>query len=149
MHRLRSSSVVLTALVSAICSACDCNPMPSIKDALIGSDLVFLGHVAASEEVRVTQEESLSQRTMIRYMIVREQMFKGSAHDTIYMYSGEDPVMNCGFRFELGMSYIVYAHRSTMTDPAHSDASVLYTSVCTRTKERARSEIRKLRKLTV
>lgn len=101
--------------------ACSCMQLPPPLEALAQSDAVFAGLVT---DVRVENQGSLfgtGEPARITFEV--QYSWKGSSISPLVMNTPHDGAA-CGFRFEEGHTYLVYARQ---------DQGQLTTSLCTRT----------------
>lgn len=115
---------------------CDLPPRGQSESSAVGaalgqSDAVFVGTVVE------IQTESRWRKT-ISFEI--ESIWKGKLQSRIMITTGSGNA-DCGFPFELGEIYLVYASKGSETVPS--------TNICTRTRRfrEARTDIRRLNKL--
>jgi hypothetical protein len=94
------------------CSCGDVDPL----EALGYSDIVFTGTVISWEEPPPRYEvvdgqliRIISGADMIRWRFVASQGWKGEPLDTIAIYSARSG-SSCGYEFDIGESYLVYAY---------------------------------------
>lgn len=106
---------LLTAVLGAtVADACKCRQPPPPKESLEQSDAVFLGKVTdiaeAENGIVVTLEVAMT--------------WKGVEEPTVAVSTASHSAA-CGFGFEKGKEYVVYAHKSE---------DKLSTNICTRTR---------------
>lgn len=101
--------------------ACSCAPPPPPLQELLNADFVFSGTVI---EMQVLDGELPWPALIIAATFRVDDLFKGQAGAEITAHTpkGGD---SCGFHFEIGESYLVYASRNE---------EKLFTSICTRTR---------------
>lgn len=113
----------LLALVSAgttsVALACSCAPPPPPKAALAASTAVFSGKVVKVEPIGDFQRA---------VTLVVASAWKGVDGKTVIVHTPNDGAA-CGYGFEKGKSYLVYANAVKQ-----GDAKVLVTNLCMRTK---------------
>jgi hypothetical protein len=122
-------------------AACICDPI-SVAEAVEEVDSVFLGsavsvEVLASAGLGGRPPSLLSTSHYLRWGFEVSHVWKGSTADTIYVHSEESEI-SCGFEFEVGERYLVYAaspgtafwQRRTGASP---EPSALVTGLCRRT----------------
>lgn len=123
MHRSSnefSMLIVLLALslilfVAAEAQACSCRAPDPPKDEFERTDAVFTGVVVSIKDTGDFQKV-----VKLRLLTV----WKGPAVFVVEVLTGRDGV-SCGFYFEVGTAYVIYAHQS--------DEGQLSTNICTRT----------------
>ncbi len=128
----RHSSFYLGCLITLIFSvviafpsgahACSCNGNPNPPCRAYGNaDAVFDAVVTGREKIeRSGVHVYLNSR---RYQLEVERVFKGDVPSATYVYTGVGD-SDCGYRFQVGKRYLIYAHRSE---------GRFTTSICTRT----------------
>lgn len=92
-------------------------------EAYWNSSAVFLGTVNNSTTTTVKQGEFNDARRVFRFTV--DTAFRGVAGREVEVVTGFGDA-DCGYGFQLGRQYLVYAHRN--------DAKVLSTSICSRTR---------------
>ena len=141
--------------------SCTCGSEPSVKEEFINKDLIVSGKIISSEMVAfdsagkliVQRKWDLSKYTIRRYKLVIREVFKGKFYqDTITIYSDISDA-SCGYYFETGKSYLVYGMDHTkplMEDIPQlpSGKNLIWTHLCTRTREYDEKEASKLRRLS-
>lgn len=119
MRFLPCLTLLLAALVASDVVACSCAPPPPPKAALEASAAVFSGKVVDVEDIgdfqRAVTIEVASTWKGVKGRKVTVQTAKHGA--------------TCGFGFEKGKSYLVYAYETKQ-----GEAKVLSTNLCTRTR---------------
>lgn len=112
----RSFAVVLlvAATAASVAEACKCRQPPPPKESLEQSDAVFLGKVTS-----IAEEENGIVAT-----IEVTQSWKGVKEAKVTVSTAAHSA-SCGFGFEKGKQYVVYAHASE---------GKLSTNICTRTR---------------
>jgi len=111
--------LVLISTIAAPASACSCLRPPEAPVALAGSTAVFLGKVTAIERGK----------TGLQITIEVDRAWKGIATKTVSLNTAPDDGM-CGYHFEIGKSYLVYANGDK---PKEGEQPKLSTNICTRT----------------
>jgi hypothetical protein len=121
--------IVLTLILFAFLlpvdqvSACSCAEPLSPKEAVAQAQAVFTGVVTNREE-SPDQDPSSFDRRRRRYRFTVTGVLKGEVGTTIDVSTGLGGG-DCGYYFELGHEYLVYAFGSP---------KALSTSICSRTK---------------
>lgn len=125
MSRIRAVWVVAGLMaVSAglpIAWACSCAPPPPPAEALKGSAAVFLGKVTDIQKAGVEMQVTLKV----------EKWWKGGDAGVIQVRTAMDSAA-CGFPFQNGGRYLVYAHAARVNAP-------LGVSLCSRTTDAQRA----------
>lgn len=88
---------ILTAALRA--SACDCKPPATPGEAYVAADIVFTGKVLRAEPNWVSGG--------MKYTFAVSRSWKQHSDAILYLNSGFDDA--CGYAFETGKSYLVYA----------------------------------------
>ena len=134
--------------------ACTCIGESTVKNELKETDAVFVGTIIESQEIRIY--DTLSPNTTIhrikmKYTIVVETIYKGrQLSDTAYIFTGNGGG-DCGFNFQIGQKYIVYAGHLKTADRYNGQVfidkkSAFNTNICTRTREYDEQEIKEIEK---
>jgi hypothetical protein len=110
------SMLLLALLASSHAAACSCVISPPPREALKGADAVFVGKVVGGLTT------SPSSRGVLTHFLVRSA-WKGCWTSAVAV-DGTAGGSNCGYSFEMGEEYLIYARRRD---------GELYTSQCTRT----------------
>jgi len=137
MLGLRTTLLVCLLVLAGIdpLPACSCAvPRPPLESLLL-SDWVFSGTVI---EVQIINRDPPVLGGTLAATFQIESLFKGQAGSEIVIHTAIGGAV-CGFNFELGQSYLVYAGRGGGDKPS--------TSHCTRTRllSQANDDIRALR----
>lgn len=117
-------SILLTGYIPSVTSACSCAELPSIGEELERSQAVFSGKV-----VDVRENQSLKGNRTKSVLFDVTNTWKGVKQSQIIITTGLGGG-DCGFDFEVGQDYLVYAHESTMYG-----AESLVTIICDRTNK--------------
>lgn len=105
--------------------ACSCMPNQGAMDELEHSEAVFTGTVTSMEERgSIFGGESKAVHFQVK------EIWKGVSSSEQTVLTGWDSA-SCGFGFEAGKEYLVYADSSSL----YGDAEELTTSLCSRTAE--------------
>lgn len=117
---MKKKFIVLISVVlligSGIASACKCMEKNNPREEFYSSDAVFTGRVI-----------SMEQRYGMVVAMRAERVFKGPIGNEVVVHTGLGS-RDCGFPFEIGESYLVYARQ----DPMNGE---LITNSCFRTAE--------------
>ena len=144
--------------------ACSCTPKSKIKVAYEGSQVVVSGEVI-QVELEWTPDSTQIKELMalgwsadalekkqigFHYKKVQlkvQTLYKGkTSSDTLTIYTGRGGG-DCGFRFEAGKKYIVYADAKSYLLPYRKDVKVpegdniYWTNICTRTQTYNKQEV--------
>jgi len=115
---MKSFIIISSALIFAIqqtAFACSCVPPPPPVEALEQSDAVFSGKV-----LKVERDESGFGKIVTLRML---RSWKGIQARTVRISTADNSAA-CGYGFEVGRKYLVYAHGE----------EELHTNICTRTR---------------
>lgn len=108
--------------------SCSCKEPPSPHVALRTSAAVFAGRVISITEFPIYETQSKTyKRSMKKVMFEVTRTWKGSPKPTLPIITGNGGG-DCGYKFTIGRSYLVYAQPSYGTRP-------LSTGNCMRTAE--------------
>jgi hypothetical protein len=136
-------AAILICLVStqARLSACECvGPiLPCL--AMEQAQAVFVGQVTEIVNVDQTTQRASPLPIARRVSFKLTEVLRGDVPESVDVYTGLGGG-DCGFKFDAGKTYLVYAHRAAM--------GPLTTGICARTKEAnssAQNEIKELRVL--
>jgi hypothetical protein len=119
-RNLTCALAVLTCSASPAFS-CTCAPKASVEKALSLSDAVFVGRLLARHDARFEVLPGLSS-SGFSFMFEVEKLFKGALSSEVAVLTGNGRG-DCGYRFEVGEKYLVYAYGD----------KELRTNICTRT----------------
>lgn len=122
MRKLSAFGMLVLTLVSTITaptSACSCIRPPEAPIALAASTAVFLGKVTAIERGK----------NSLQVTIEVDRAWKGITTKTVNISTAENGAA-CGYHFEIGKSYLIYAHGDK---PKEGEQPKLSTNICTRT----------------
>lgn len=98
--------------------ACSCMVPLSVEDEMERLDAVFMGKVTKIKDIGLGQQPK-------RVFFDVSKVWKGENVNEIVVVTGNG-AGDCGFHFEEGEEYIVYAHQSN----SYSGARMLTTSIC-------------------
>jgi hypothetical protein len=130
--RVAACTVAILATLGAgpICDdiRCSCMAVQDLAEALWGADAVFVGTVqAVTERPRGEAGELPLSESIVHFRVVGK--WKGEIGKTVRLSTGVSDA-DCGFPFERGQSYLVFAS---------GEIENLSTGVCTRTTRLARA----------
>lgn len=128
-----SSMTTLACSCSCIVSGEERSLDSSVSSALQRADIVFMGKVISS---RIVEDNPMGTRH--EYTLTVAEQWKGTEATHIQVVTGEGGG-DCGFAFQLGERYLVYA---TLGEAGSEYEGFVYTSRCTRTKSLRHEEIR-------
>ena len=134
MHFLTPRPLVVTFIVGIaalfalpqVCFACSCIPAESPAESAAKASAVFRAQVVAVERLEGRQGAQY-QRATLRV----DTVWKGTVATETMVYTGSNSA-DCGYPFQPGGEYIIYANTNTATNDWPSAA--LTTSICSRTR---------------
>ncbi len=173
--------LILTTILLTLCGqsfACKCNERGTVKESCKSSELIIHGKVISKDTVvlseTINEEDAKEVRARLKddkeklqyfemtYVLKVEleitENFKGdSIRKTIIIYT---PLLSasCGYRFEKGKEYIVYASKNNFLsflfkkereNKKYKQNNVFWTSHCTRTTEYTKLEADELKLLKI
>lgn len=112
--------MIISVSYSSPAFACSCTEPPPPAEAFEKADAVFSGKVVEIKK-EISNQMSSAQRIPVKFDV--QKVWKGPAEKTITISTALSSA-SCGYEFEYGKTYLVYAY---------GDES-LQTSLCTRTK---------------
>lgn len=118
MRALLSSVAAMALAGIGVAQACSCAPPPGPKKALEQAAAVFSGKVTKIEEAG-DGELAITLQTATTW--------KAAEAKEVVLYTANNGAA-CGYGFEKGKSYLVYAHSLK-----RGEEKVLGTNICTRT----------------
>ena len=104
-----------------------------VKKAFNQSDLIINGKVV--EILVVNKAKMKSSADPIIYKFEITKVIKGIIKKKIVDIASETMEMSCGYNFELGKSYLVYARKSTHFSKMTNNEFDFVTSLCDRNKK--------------
>ena len=116
--------------------ACSCARLGPACEMAWNSDSVFVGRVVRISDQFVRTSDGTERQKRVTFQV--SETFRGPVKQTVDVTTDVEAGGDCGFPFERGRDYLVYASRSE---------GVLYTSICSRTAraEGAASDLAYLR----
>lgn len=117
-------SILLIGSFPSITNACSCAELPSVEEEFERSQAVFSGKV-----VDVREKRSLKGELTKSVLFEVTNTWRGVKQSQIIITTGQGGG-SCGFHFNEGQEYLVYAYESTMYG-----AKSLVTTICDRTNE--------------
>jgi hypothetical protein len=113
--------------------ACSCRQKSSVCNAFGDAKAVFIGKVVEGSSVeRMSDMLKAGTKDLTFTFEVRRGFVGANADQTVQVHTGFG-FGDCGFPFEKGEEYIVYAYQ-------YGDSNVLSTGICTRTTHISRAE---------
>lgn len=116
-------SLFSLSIVPTTSYACSCAQPPSVEDELERSQAVFSGKV-----LEVKEQKNFKGYVKKRVLIEVEETWKGVSESQVIITTGSGGG-DCGYEFQVGQEYLVYATESTM----YGDKAELVTVICDRT----------------
>ncbi len=114
---------IMTIFISSTVYACSCAQPLTVEAEFTRSEAVFAGRVLEVKEQR-NFNGSMTKAALFEV----SHIWKGGSESQIIIHTGSGGG-DCGFHFEEGKEYLVYAHPSTM----YGDNELLVTIICDRT----------------
>ena len=118
------AAVIVFLIVPAEINACSCAGSGSPCEAYGEASAVFTGIVTGGSLIKIKDRGDEYQQLKLSFSI--EENFRGVEGSVTEVITGLG-YADCGFGFERGGRYLVYAYRS-------QEDKKLYTSICTRTR---------------
>ena len=147
MKIIKPSLLVLFTLFIQQAWACSCAPPPSVKESFKSTNAVFTGTVLKVEDNLIPSPDdpsvsyASSQTITIKIDISYKTADGISTSSKIIKIKTASSSESCGYYFEKGKKYIVYAYRD-------KEDGTLWTNICTRTKQYKQEEADELAKLS-
>jgi hypothetical protein len=110
-------------LQPCVAFACSCLPSPSVAASLSESAAVFSGTVT---KVEGPQGQNINSADPVTVTFAVQKVWKGAAEAQLIVTTARDSA-SCGYNFELGQDYLVYANQNDGGGPA------LSVNLCSRT----------------
>ena len=116
------------------CSCIETNESLSkkVKRAFSQSDLIISGKVVEILIVNKAKMKFSADPIIYKFEIIK--VIKGKITKKIIEIASETMEMSCGYNFELGKSYLVYARKSTHFSKMTNNKFDFVTSLCDRNK---------------
>ncbi|WP_029192873.1 hypothetical protein [Paenibacillus harenae] len=118
---------IMTFFMPQNAYACSCAGPITVEEQLNHSEAVFAGRV-----LEVKEQKSVEGYVTKAVLFETKQIWKGGPESQIIIQTGSGGG-DCGYHFEEGKDYLVYANRSDM----YGGKEQLVTIICDRTKELA------------
>jgi hypothetical protein len=119
-----------------------------VEKAFIQSDLILTGTVIEMKIINKGKLKSSADPVIYKFEIIKN--IKGKLKKEIIEIVSEISEVSCGYRFEIGGSYLVYARKSTHFSSKTNNEFDFVTSICERNRilhKVNQKEIQKLEKL--
>lgn len=125
-------------------SACTCD-YPDVNSAMKYNDAIFLGKVISIEKIEKPVLWTVNDTVIIPFQnvkLIQQKIYKGRFQTDTITIQTENGTGMCGFPFQIGEQYIIYANWTTYNIVKENRKSqYLYTSICTRTTNDINKEI--------
>jgi len=99
----------LAAIVTANGIACNCATKPSPEGALRNAAIVFSGRVVMGRVVKRRLDGKAEESEMREFLFEVTKIWKGPVPRRVFVLTAMN-LAACGFDFDLGESYLVYAY---------------------------------------
>lgn len=166
---MRKLTIILTLgflLTNSGVYACSCIGQRTVKEEIKYSDAVLVGKIISKELVTLADSTAIKMFTndstirkgfpyeivIAKFELLLTSKYKGKiTKDTIDIYTGLGGG-DCGVRFEIGRSYVVYGKNETYFGQINNDwpfpegKNVYWTNICSRTTIESRDEIEEIEK---
>lgn len=129
------------------CSCIETNESLSkkVEKAFTQSDLIISGKVVEIIIVNKTRMKSSADPVIYKFEITKT--IKGKVEREVIDIASEISGASCGYKFELGKSYLVYARKSTHFSSKTKNEFDFVTSLCDRNQKLNKVDKKELRKL--
>jgi hypothetical protein len=132
------------------CSCIETNESLSkkVEKAFTKSDLIISGKVIDIKIVNKGELKSSADPIIYKFEIIKN--IKGKIEKEVIEIVSKESTASCGYKFELGKSYLVYARKSNQFSYNTNNESDFVTSLCDRNqklKNVNKKEFQKLKKL--
>ncbi len=142
--------LVFSITESFACSCIETNESltKKVEKAFTESDLIISGQVI---DIKIENKARIkSSADPIIYKFEITKTIKGKVEKEFIEIVSEDSGVSCGYKFELGKSYLVYARKSTHFTKMTKNEFDFVTSLCDRNQKLNtvhKKELRKLKRL--
>lgn len=157
---MKSIIIAAVLILSSLCAnACDCDKKPPMDSSVKNAAVIFKGKLIDVVYVRIIKDSldiinpdsaSYSQSPLRyathMYKFLVRRTYKGKADLRISVFSAISEG-ECGYPFEKGKDYIVYAYYEKALDSTGRQIKILRTSACTRTGIYSEREAQNVRKM--
>jgi Tissue inhibitor of metalloproteinase len=141
-------SLAITKTFACSCIGTNESLSKKVQKSFNQSDLILIGKVIDKE--LIFNEEYQSSADPVIYKFEVTKIIKGKLKKEIIEIASERSEISCGYEFEIGKSYLVYALRSSHFSSITKNEFDLVTSLCSRNQKLSKvkkEELRKLKKL--
>jgi hypothetical protein len=147
-------AIIMVVFIGKKSIACSCIGVANVKEEIKKQDAVLVGTITNKEEIIIydtLNPDYAIKLIEIKYTIIVETVYKGNLKcDTAFIFTGKGGG-DCGYNFQLGQKYIVYAGNFNPEERYKSSVSTgkrssFYTSICTRTRPYNEEEIEEIEK---
>jgi len=171
-NAMKTTVTILTLLLLTSISdklfACSCVGQRTVQEEVKHADAVLVGTILNKTIITLTdstilkmfpndttiRNSPMSKMTIARYDFLVEDIYKGNiTKDTLTIYTGLGGG-DCGIRFEVGKSYIVYGENETYFGQVNNDfkfpkvKNTFWTYICLRTMSYYQDEISEIERFT-
>jgi hypothetical protein len=145
---MKTLFVILFIIVSNChCLACGCIGQSSVKKEIKRSGIVIVGKILDREDFFVIDSLTRIKISKVKYRIAIKTVYKGRFSTGIAEIITGTGNGDCGFEFEVGKSYIVYAnYRNRLYPQGKIVPGYLYTDACKRTRYEDGKELSEIEK---
>lgn len=105
-------SLLMLPLLVSVASACSCIYLENTEQKLENAEYVFLGKI---EDIKISgsQYNEIQEMTVKTISYWKPSEFPESVN--LKIYANKDSGANCGYNFEEGKEYVIYAYLDTET----------------------------------
>ncbi len=138
----------ITNSFACSCIEMDVSFLKKVERAFTQSDLIISGKVVDINNGAVENKKPFASPVIYKFEILKN--FKGKIEREVVEIISEESGSMCGYKFELGKFYIVYARNINYYSSITNNEFDFVTSICTRNqilKNVKKKEVRKLKKL--
>ena len=139
----------ITKTLACSCVGTNESLSKKVEKAFIQSDLIIIGKVIDIKIVNTGKFKSSADPIIYKFEIIKA--VKGKLKKEIIEIASETNGASCGYKFELGKSYLVYSRKSTHFSSMTNNKFDFVTSLCDRTqklKNVNKNELQKLKELS-
>ncbi|NOY48656.1 MAG: hypothetical protein GXO84_10795 [Chlorobi bacterium] len=140
--------ISITNIFACTCALLNESLSKKIQESFNQSDLILIGKVIEKELKFNEKYQSSADPVIYKFEVAK--IIKGKLKKEIIDIASERSEISCGYEFEIGKSYLVYAIKSSHFSSITKNEFDLVTSLCSRNQKLSkvkREEIRKLKKL--
>ncbi len=145
---IKTSTFLILFLMSFYSFACTCIGKLTLKESFKQSDVIFWGKVKSKKLISIKNPEVSFTVNYYKVSFEVKEIFKGKVKEDIITILTGIGGGDCGYHFQIGKDYVVYArHEKVYNQTIHrgSVAKFLFTNICTRTTYKTEEEIKKIK----